>query len=86
MVIQTSNLDFAKRISQTIRDEVRSYFDGKEGLRSFACLPVLGEGSLRGIVNVESDQEHIFQESEEVQSEIASVLQPFCVLLGSLAQ
>ena len=86
LVIQTSNLDFAKHIPQTIREEIRSYFDGKEGLRSFACLPVLGDGSLRGIVNVESDQEHIFQESEEVQSEIARVLQPFCVLLGSLAQ
>jgi hypothetical protein len=35
---------------------------------------------------VESDQEHIFQESEEVQSEIARVLQPFCVLLGLLVQ
>jgi GAF domain-containing protein len=86
LVIQTSNLDFAKHIPQDTREEIRSYFKGKEGLRSFACLPVLGEGSLRGIVNVESDQEHIFQESEEVQSEIASVLQPFCVLLGSLAQ
>lgn len=85
LVIQTAKLDFAKHVPQNIRQEMDSYFEGK-GFRSFACLPVLGEGRLKGIVNVESRQEHIFQESDEVQSEIARVLQPFCTLLGLIAE
>jgi len=86
LVIQTHNLDFGKHVPQNIKQQIQGYFDGKEGFRSFACLPLLGEGSARGIVNVESNQEHIFQESAEVQSEIARVLQPFCALLGSIAK
>jgi GAF domain-containing protein len=86
LVIRTHNLDFAKEMPHPIRQEIQNYFDGKETFRSFACLPVTGAGGPLGIVNVESDQEHIFQESEEVQSEIARVLQPFCALLGLIAR
>jgi hypothetical protein len=86
LVVRTQRLDFAKQVPQNVRQAIRNYFDTKEGFRSFACLPVPGEGILRGIVNVESDQEHIFQESENVQSEIARVLQPFCALLGLIAR
>jgi hypothetical protein len=84
LVIKTQKLDFAKHVPQNIRDQITNYFAVK-AFRSFACLPVLGDGSLRGIVHVESDQEDIFQKSEEVQSEIAKVLHPFCALLGQIA-
>jgi hypothetical protein len=84
LVINTQRLDFAKHVPQNIRKEIEGYFAGK-GFRSFACLPVPGDGSLRGIVHIESDQDDIFRKSAEIQSEIARVLLPFCALLGQIA-
>lgn len=84
LVVQTHELDFAQHVPHNIRKEIQGYFRRK-GFRSFACLVIPGEGKPRGILNVESNQEHIFQESEELQSEIARLLEPFCVLLGSIA-
>ncbi len=85
LVIQTQHLDFAERVPQDIREKIGQYFEGK-GFRSFACLVILGDGALRGIVNVESSEEHIFQTSKEVQNEVARQLQPFCTLLGLIVR
>lgn len=81
LVVQTSDLDFARHVPPKIKQESKAYFKDK-GFKSFACLVIPGDGGPRGILNVESHQEHIFEESEEVQNEIAMVLHPLCALLG----
>jgi hypothetical protein len=77
-VVNTKRLDFAPKIPETIRRQIRQYFKGKK-FKSFACLTVIGKGSLIGIVNIESNQE---LGSDEIQNEIAKLLQPFCAVLS----
>lgn len=84
LVVRTHKLEFARRVPQDIRQQIQAYFKAK-GFKSFACLVIPADGRPRGILNVESHQEHIFQESEDVQNEIARLLNPFCVLLGLTA-
>lgn len=81
-VVNTKNLDFAPKVPQTVRREMKQYFRGK-GFKSFACLTVIGRGSVIGIVNIESSQEF---GSNEVQNEIAKTMQPFCAVLSKILQ
>jgi hypothetical protein len=77
-VVNTKKLDFAAKIPETVQREMGEYFRGK-GFKSFACFPVVGKGSVLGIVNIESSHE---LGSEEIQNEIAKILQPFCAVLS----
>jgi len=81
-VVNTKKLDFAAGIPETVRGDMRQYFKGKD-FKSFACFPVVGKGSLIGIVNIESSQE---VGSDEIQKEIAKILQPFCAVLSLILQ
>jgi hypothetical protein len=81
IVVRTQKLDFAKKIPETVCHDIEQYFKGK-GFKSFACLIVPGSSGLGGIVNVESNGDHIFRDSDEMQNEIAKTLQPFCAVLS----
>jgi hypothetical protein len=81
LVVRTTKLDFAKEIPDNIRESIAKYFKGKQ-FKSFACLVVPGSKGALGIVNIESVEEHIFRESDEVQRDIAKLLQPSCSLLS----
>lgn len=81
LVVQTGRLDFAKNVPQNVREEIESYFRNK-GFASFASLIIVGEGGPRGVVNIESSEEYIFQKATDIQNEVARLLQPFCTLLG----
>jgi hypothetical protein len=81
-VVNTKNLDFAPKIPETVRRQMRMYFKGK-GFKSFACLTVIGKGAVIGIVNIESSHE---LGSDEIQNEIAKRLQPFCAVLSQILQ
>lgn len=81
-VVNTNRLDFARNVPQTVRREMKQYFRGK-GFKSFACLTVIGKGSLIGIVNIESSCEF---GSDEVENEIAKTMQPFCAVLSQIIQ
>ena len=81
LVVQTAKLDFADKLPKQIRKSMQDYFSHKKNFRSFASLIVPGPEGPRGIINVESSEEHVFQDAPD---EIAKLLQPFCALLGVL--
>ena len=77
-VVNTRKLDFATKIPKTVREDMTQYFKGK-GFKSFACLTVISEGSVIGIVNIESSHELV---SDTIQVEVAKILQPFCAVIS----
>lgn len=81
-IVNVKHLDFAAKVPQTVRRQMREYFRGK-GFKSFGCLTVIGKGSIIGIVNIESSREF---GSDEIQNEIAKILQPFCAVLSLILQ
>jgi hypothetical protein len=87
LVVQTSGLEFARNMPKDMKLKSQAYFKRRD-FKSFACLiiPGAGDGVPRGILNVDSRREHIFEESEDIQNEIARALRPFCALLGITAK
>ncbi len=85
LVVRTKKLDFAREVPKNIQGDIEQHFKGK-GYQSFGCLIVPKEGSLIGVVNVESQRDHIFLGSDEIQNEIAQALQPFCAVLSLILQ
>lgn len=81
LVVETPRLDFATGMPQNIRRDIEMYFVGKT-IACFACLVIPGDAGPRGIVNIESGQEHVFRRSQDIQSAIVRSLHPFCALLG----
>jgi hypothetical protein len=81
IVDDVAKIRYSKGIPAETIDEISTYFEGKN-FRSFGSLNIAGAGKQLGVVNVESNQTHVFGRTQKQKKEITSFLHPFCSLLA----
>jgi hypothetical protein len=79
----TSKINYPSELPREIANQMKSYFKSK-AFKSFGAVPVIGNGQPLGVVNVDSTEVEVFGNSEQEQREIATLLSPFCLLLGKI--
>lgn len=85
VVDDAAQIEYFTGIPAEVIQMQKDYFRHKR-LRSFACLNIAGASGQLGIVNVDSTQTHVFGQVDAQKKEIATILHPFCALLGGIIE
>lgn len=84
VIDDTHSVSFSKDLDLSITEEIKNYFLNKD-FRSFASINIISStGKQVGIMNVESNKEKVFGQTNREKEDLAEMLQPFCALLGCL--
>jgi len=77
------NISFDKRVPVEIQEKIKQYL-ARQKFTCFISLIIPGPGDYMpiGVVNIETNHQKILQAKEETRTELAKILQPFCMLLG----
>jgi len=82
VIDDTAKMSFPSGLSEKTISAIEAYFRKKSSFKSFASLGIIYAGRWIGIVNVEANMTSIFGKTDQKKDEVASLLKPFCLLLG----
>ncbi len=86
IIDSTARISYPEATDKAVLKDMKDYFR-QSRFKSFASLPIIGKGGKKlGIVNIDSNQEFVFGKTEDEKNEIASLVYPFCLLLGLIIE
>lgn len=81
IIDDTSNIEFAQRVPDDIRTEIKQFLK-KSLFRSFGSIQIVGRDGALGVVTVEARICHVFGNSDEEKRRVIMNLMPFCATLA----